>query len=345
MRPKIAIVYNEPIPDRYSDMGEGKAVLGVIDEVEAVHQALAVSGYSVVRVPLRPPLNQVREVLAGLKADLVFNLFEGFDGQPETEAAVADILAELGLPYTGCPGHVLALALDKVRAKVALEAWGISTPRGQLLTPETLSTFHLSYPCIVKPCREDASHGLLPDSVVNDPTSLERQVTRVSQLFGGKALVEEFLEGREFNATVLGNEEPIVLPISEIVYTLPPMMPRICTFSAKWEPDSIYFQNTQVICPSEIGAEMREHIVETVLDVFRLLGCRGYARVDMRLDAEGRLRVLEVNPNPDISPGTGAARQAQAARMSYDQFIERIVMLALEGGCFDASNPAYEQPA
>lgn len=343
MRPEIAIIYNEPLADRYSDMGESKAEFGVLDEVEAVHQALAASGYSALRVPLRPPLNQVREVLRGLRADLIFNLFEGFDGQPETEAAVADILAELGLPYTGCPGPALALALDKTRAKAALGAWGIGTPRGQLLTPETLSTFHLSYPCIVKPCKEDASHGLSPESVVNDPASLERQVAKVSQLFGGKALVEEFLEGREFNATVLGNGEPIALPISELVYTLPPTMPRLCTFSAKWEPDSIYYQGTNVVCPAEIGAELREEIAETVVAAFRIVGCRGYARVDMRLDSEGRLRVLEVNPNPDISPEYGAARQARAAGISYDQLIEKIIMLALEGGCCGTSNPAYEQ--
>lgn len=330
MRPKVAIVYNEPSPSRYGAMGEAKAVLGVLEEVEAVHRTLAGSGYPVVRVPLYPPLEQVKERLGRVEADLVFNVFEGFDGRPETEAIVADTLAELGLPYTGCPGSALALALDKARAKALMEASGIGTPRYQLLSPETLSTFHLGYPCIVKPCGEDASHGMSEESVVNDYASLERQVARVSKLFGGKALVEEFLEGREFNTTVLGNRELIVLSISEIAYSLPPAMPRLLTFASKWEPDSIYFQCTTVICPAEIGSELRDHIVETALSVFRLLGCRGYARVDMRLDAEGRLKVLEVNPNPDISPGFGAARQAEAAGMTYNQFIERIVLLALE---------------
>jgi D-alanine-D-alanine ligase len=330
VRAQVAIVYNEPIPGRYEAMDEGKAVLGVLEEVQAVHQALGELGYAAVRVSLSPPLEQAREKLEGLEADLVFNLFEGFDGRPETEALMAHILAELGLPYTGCPGSALALALDKARANALLEASGIATPRYQLLSPKTLSMFHLSYPCIVKPCAEDASHGLSEESVVYEPASLGKQVARVSQLFGGQALVEEFVDGREFNVTVLGTSEFAVLPISEIAYSLPPGMPRIITFSAKWEPQSIYFQCTKVVCPAEIGAELRKHIAETALSVFRLLGCRGYARVDMRLDNEERLKVIEANPNPDISPDSGAARQAQAAGMTYSQFIGRIALLALE---------------
>ena len=311
-------------------MNEEKALLGVLGEVKAVHQNLAESGYSVVRVPLMPPLEQLREKLENLEADLVFNLFEGFDGRPETEAIVADVLAELGLPYTGCPGSALALALDKVRAKALLETAAIATPEYQLLSPQTLSAFHLGFPCIVKPCGEDASHGLSENSVVGDAISLEKQVASVTELFGGKALVEEFADGREFNATILGVRELMVLPISEIAYSLPPGMPRILTFAAKWEPQSMYFQCTKAICPAEIDADMRERIVETALSVFRLLGCSGYARVDFRLDSEGGLKVIEVNPNPDISPGSGAARQAEAAGMTYQQFVEKLVLLALE---------------
>ncbi len=330
MRPKVAVIYNEPGPGRYGAMGEQKAVLGVLEEVEAVHQALGELGYSVVRIPLSPPLELVRESLKGLEADLVFNLFEGFADSPETEAAVADILSELELPYTGNPSAVLSLALDKGKAKAFLETRGIATPRYQLLTPETLPTFHLGYPCIVKPCAEDASHGLLEESVVNNSIALEKQVRRVSELFGGRALVEELMDGPEFNVTVLGGKEPIVLPISEIVYSLPPGMPRILTFSAKWEPESMYFQCSKVVCPAEVGAEVRELIMNLAQRVFKLFGCSGYARVDLRMDSQGVPKVMEVNPNPDISPDTGAARQAKAAGMTYSQFIERIALLALK---------------
>jgi D-alanine-D-alanine ligase len=212
-----------------------------------------------------------------------------------------------------------------------MQSHGIRTPKYQLVTPETVSQFQLSYPCIVKPCGEDASHGLSADSVVHNQESLERQVTTVSRAFGGKALVEEFVGGREFNATVMGNDEATVLPVSEIVYSLPPGMPQILTYAGKWEEGTLYFDGTKVVCPAKIGDEKRTQLVQIAMAVFRLLVQRGYARVDMRLDPDGNIQVLEVNPNPDITPGSGAARQAAAASMTYAQFIENIVSLALHG--------------
>lgn len=327
---RVAIVYNEPFNSRYDARGEQAAVTGVLDAVEAVHHALLELSYEVVRVPLVPPLDQARKKLGELEANLAFNLFEGFAGYPETEAEIPDIFSAIGIPYTGCPSGALRLALDKAKAKLILTAAGIKTPDSQLLNPETLSMFRLSYPCIVKPRREDASHGLSERSVVYDFASLERQVANVSRFYGGQALVEHFVCGREFNVTVLGNDNCTVLPVSEINYSLPQGVPPILTFAAKWQPDSPYFQGTRVVCPAEIETKEREHIAQTALAAFRLLGCRGYARVDMRQDEEERLNVIEVNPNPDISPGSGAVRQTEAAGMAYPHFIQKIVQLALE---------------
>ena len=330
MHLKIAITFNEPIRDRYGDMGESKAVASVLEEVRPVHRALTELGYSVVKIPLRPPLELVEEKLRALEADLVFNLFEGFEGRPETEAMVADILCGLGIPFTGNPPSTLSLALDKAKAKAVLESDGVRTPKYQSLSPESLHLFHLNFPCIVKPLGEDASHGLSEESVVHNLDQLEKQVTKISQLFEGGTLVEEFLEGREFNVTVLGNKEPITLPVAEMVYYLPPELPKLLTFAAKWHEESLYYKGTRATCPAEIGEQEREQISQTALTAFKLLGCRGYARVDMRLDAEEVPNVLEVNPNPDISPGYGAARQAKAAGLTYSQLIEKIVMFALE---------------
>jgi len=327
---KIAITFNEPSRDRYGDMGESKAVASVLEEVRPVHRALTELGYSVVKIPLRPPLELVEEKLRALEADLVFNLFEGFEGRPETEAMVADILCGLGIPFTGNPPSTLSLALDKAKAKAVLESDGVRTPKYQSLSPESLHLFHLNFPCIVKPLGEDASHGLSEESVVHNLDQLEKQVTKISQLFEGGTLVEEFLEGREFNVTVLGNKEPITLPVAEMVYYLPPELPKLLTFAAKWHEESLYYKGTRATCPAEIGEQEREQISQTALTAFKLLGCRGYARVDMRLDAEEVPNVLEVNPNPDISPGYGAARQAKAAGLTYSQLIEKIVMFALE---------------
>lgn len=332
MREHVALVYNHPYPSRYDNIGEEKAELGVLEAVEAAYQALLELGYSVVRVPLKPPPERVRRELKSLDVDLVFNLFEGFGGYPETEALVPEILSEDGIPYTGCPASAISLSLDKAKAKSVLKAAGIRTPDFQLLNPRVLHTFRLSYPCIVKLSAEHASHGLSPQSVVDNFAALQRQVQIVSESFGGNVLVEEFISGREFNATVLGNARHTVLPLSEIVYSLPPGMPKILTFAAKWEPESIYFQGTKAVCPADINAEEQILISKTALAVFRLFGCRGYARVDMRMGEGKRLNVIEVNPNPDISPDlSGAVRQAEAAGMSYTQFIERIVQMALEG--------------
>ncbi len=330
MRTRITIVYNEPLHSRYDTVGEDKAVLGVLEAVEAVHGALLELGHSVVRVPVAPPIERAGRELRTLRADLVFNLFEGFCGYPETEDVVPEVISKTGIPFTGCPAAALRLSLDKANVKVMLKAAGIRTPDFQLLNPETLHRFRLGYPCMVKPRGEDASHGLSPESIVSDFVALEKQVRFVSNTYRGSVLVEKFVDGHEFNATVLGKSECVVLPPSEIVYSLPPGMPRILTFAAKWEPDSLYFQGTRVICPASVGVEERQRIMETAAAAFKLLGCAGYARVDMRMDEDGELSVIEVNPNPDISPGAGAVLQAAAAGMSYTQFVEKIVQLALD---------------
>ncbi len=330
MHTRVAIVYNEPVPSRYDTVGEEKAALGVLEAVEAVQQALHELDYIALRIPLVPPIELVKKALSDLSVDLVFNLFEGFAGYPDTEAEIPEILSEIGIPYTGCPSPALRLALNKAKTKEILKSAGIQTPDFQILNPETLYLFNLSYPCIVKPGGEDASHGLSPQSLVVDYKNLKKQVSLVSENYGGDALVERFIDSREFNATILGNNVCTVLPVSEIVYSLPSGMPRIVTFAAKWEPDSLYFQGTRVSCPADINAEERQSITAAVKTAFQLLGCRGYARVDMRMDHEGRLNIIEVNPNPDISPGAGTVRQARAAGMDYTMFIRKIIDLAME---------------
>lgn len=284
---RVAVVYNEPRPSRYDAAGEEKAVIGVLHAVKVVQRALLELGYGAVCVPLAPPFALVRKKLRLLDADVVFNLFEGFCGRPETEALLPEILSELGIPCTGCPGKTLRLALEKARVKVLLKAAGIPTPDFQLLDHNMLHMFHLRYPCIVNPCSEDASHGLTEKSVVTDFASLKKQVKLVAESYGGGALVEEFVDGCEFNATVLCGSQCTVLPVSEINYSLPPGMPRILTFAAKWEADSLYFQGTRAVCPAEIEAGLQKRIEKTVREAFQLLGGQGYARVDIRMDKEG----------------------------------------------------------
>jgi D-alanine-D-alanine ligase len=306
-----------------------------------VHEALRELGCEVMLLPLVPPFREAAQKLAALTVDVVFNLFEGFCGEPETEALVPETLSGLGIPFTGCQASVIRLALDKAGVKSILKENGIPTPDFQVVSPATLDAFRLNYPCIVKPRAEDASHGISADSMVTDFSSLERQVKAVSSAYHSGALVEEFVAGREFNATVMGNARIVVLPVSEIVYSLAPGVPRILTFAAKWEPDSVYFQGTKVTCPAEVSEKERKYIAGTALKAFKLVvGC-GYARMDMRMDEAGTLNIIEINPNPDISPDTGAARQSAADGMKYPEFIEKIVNLALEKGKNVCKNPPH----
>jgi D-alanine-D-alanine ligase len=341
---RLAIVYNEPQASRYSTTNEEKAVLGVMDAVKAVYKALLELGYEVTLMPLLPPFTETRKKLESLEVDAVFNLFEGFCGEPITEALVPETLAKLGIPYTGCGVEVLKLALDKAGVKKILKEAGIPNPDFQVISPETLNTFKLNFPCIVKPRAEDASHGISADSLVNDNTAMERQVRVITEKYHCGALVEHFLGGREFNATVMGNRECTILPLSEIVYLLAPEIPQILTFEAKWEPGSPYFKGTKVECPAKVTEAEQAEIANTAIAAFKLIvGC-GYARMDMRMDEWGQVNIIEVNANPDISPGTGAARQSAAAGMSYAQFIGQIIKLALERDKNVVDNSTHVRP-
>jgi D-alanine-D-alanine ligase len=339
MHKSIALVYNEPVESRYSHTHEEKAVIGVLEAVSAVKQSLDELGHQVIILPLLPPLKEARKKLTSLNVDVVFNLFEGFCGEPTSEAMVPEYLDKLGIAYTGCPTAVLRLALDKFKVKKILRAAGVPTAEFQMLNPRNIGSFRMRFPCIVKPRGEDASHGITADSVVNDRGSLEKQVNFVAASYHSDALVEEFLTGREFNATVMGNRQLRVLPPSEIVYTLDPGTPPVLTFAAKWEPESVYFKGTRVVCPAEVDRKDLEQIETLSLAAFRLTGCSGYARVDSRMDSSGRLNVIEVNPNPDISPESGAARQAVAAGMSYTGFVDAVIKLALERKELDRTDP------
>ena len=336
MREKVAVIYNEPLPGRYHSLGEGWAAAGVLDAVASVCQALNALEYEVQVLALKPPLSKIKnqksnikEALKQLSVDIVFNLFEGFDDSSESEAEVAYLLEKMGVCFSGSPGHALLLSQNKAVAKQVLRQQGIPTPNWQVLSPENFD-FGLTFPCIIKPLNTHASHGLSEKSVVEDFPALAKQASFIHRAYGQPALVEEFLPGREFCALVMGNEHPTVFPIEEIVYTLPPDKPRILAYPAKWHPQDAYFRETKVKCPAEVSQELRQKVETLALHSFLALGCRGYARVDVRQDKEGQLKVLDVNPNPDIGPGAGARQQTEAAGLDYPAFIGEILSLAKE---------------
>lgn len=328
---QVALIYNAPIPSLYDARGESKAETGVLDAVRAVRRSIRALGRECIEYPLTPPLESVRKTLSSIEADVVFNLFEGFAGLPRTEAEVAEYLEEFNLPFTGSPASALLLALDKAAAARELRRQGIRTADHQLLDGDNITEFRLKFPCIVKPAADDASHGLSENSLVFDTGALAGEVkATVERYDGAPALVEEFLPGREFNVTVFGAAQPEILPLSEIIYTLPEGLPNILTFAAKWEPQSSYFQNTNVKCPAVVTSDLAADLRSLALAAFKAIGCRGYARIDIRLDSEGRPVVLEVNANPDLSPDAGTVRQAKKSGLSYKGMVSRIIEFAME---------------
>ncbi len=336
-----AIIYNEQGIGKYHRLGEGSAVDGVADSVTAVSRALNELGYKVHTLPLGPPLSRAEEELSELDVDIVFNLFEGFDGWPESEASIAMYLEYLGLCFTGCSSKALRICENKAEVKRYLKSYSIPTPDWQVLYPGCPSKFSLDFPCIVKPLGEHASHGLSAKSVVNDFQALKKQVEFIWQAYQRHSLIEDFLPGREFRGLVTGNRHLKVLPIEEIIYSLSPDKPRILTYSAKWARGDEYFIGTEEQCPANIGANLKNEIEELVRMSFKALECRGYASIDLRQNSEGELMIIDVNPNTDISVGGGARFPIEAMGISYVSFIEEILKLAKESNLREKCKNRY----
>lgn len=328
MPEKIAIIYNNPTPGKYHAIGEGIAVEDVLDSVESVAGTLDKLGYKKTCIPLCQPLETIKGELTKIDANIVFNLFEGFDGYAWSEAAVAKILEELDLCFTGASSNELILCEDKSKIKETIEANGIPTPVWQVLSPKFCSDFDLQFPCIVKPLHEHASHGLSEKSVVYNFNALRERVGYIWNVYKHPSLVEKFLPGREFRVLIVGNEHPIVYPIEEIIYTLPTDKPRLLTYSAKWIIDHEYYEGSYEECPAEVGAELQSDICTIALKSYTSLNCHGYASIDIRQDEMGQLMVIDVNPNTDIYEEGGVQLPLETAGIEYATFIEKILSLA-----------------
>lgn len=338
---RIALLHNQPLPSSYHSHGEGVAVSSVMESVTAVAEVLRWADHQVTVQGLRPPLADAWAQVSNLKAELVFNLFEGFEDSPETECQFVRDLELAGIAFTGGSSAVLARCLDKGKTKDVLVKHGVPTAAYQLLDSSNIDQLRVSLPAIVKPLREDASHGLVSQSVVPDLPSLERQVRSVELRFGGPVLVEEFLTGREFNVSILGGATPEILPISEIVYSSGMPVPPILTYDAKWSPQHPAYRASLPRCPACLSIDRQQEIERVALAAYRAVGSPPYARVDLRCDDAGRPNVLEVNPNPDLSPEAGMALQAAAAGWSYGRLIELIVALAMRQ--MDSTKVTYRQ--
>lgn len=327
---KVAIIYNDD-----ADMMRGKehsivSWEGVIDTAQKVEKALKEEGLTTVLIPLRDDVEALIKALKAANADIVFNLCEGAMGKSVFEMNVAALLELFDFRFTGSDALTLGIALNKARAKDMLCANHVPTAPYLVFKdiPSRLA-IDLIFPLIVKPVQEDASIGIDENAVVKNMAALKKRVDHVFKNYSQPAIVEEYIDGREFNVAVMGSFRPKALPVSEIDFSqLSGNNPRICTYEAKWMTDSPIYLKTPPVCPADISEALAQELRGIAIKAYNVLGCRDYARVDIRVGEDGIPKVLEVNPNPDISPDAGFARSAAASGLKYSQLILEIVRMA-----------------
>ena len=268
------------------------------------------------------------------KPDVVFNLCDdGFRGDYNLEPHVAAMFDILNVSYTGNNYFTIALCQNKARAKEILTFNGVLTPKFQVFAASDRKVDpELKYPLIVKPIREDGSVGIRERSVVANEEQLKEEVEHIVNFYKQEALVEEFIDGKEFTVSLIGNRRPIALPVAEIDFTgMPDHLPKIVSYRAKWIKQSVAYKNTPIICPANVDEKTAKMIEETAKKCYKIFGCRGYARIDFRYDEkEKKLYALEINPNPDVSEEFDIARSALAAGMTYADLIQKIISFAIE---------------
>jgi D-alanine-D-alanine ligase len=285
-------------------------------------------------VGLDTEIVQIKRDIAGSlkkydpRQTVIFNWCEGIDGAPNAYDAVPPVLEELGFAYTGADAWSLAVSQDKAWAKRLLLEDKIPTPVSKVYEKPVLNGWR-RYPALVKPATEHCSYGITPDSVVDDAQELKNRIQYVVDTWKCPALVEDFIDGQEFNVSLWGTaDEPEVLPLSMMDYSVfSDYHERLCTFDAKWNPESDAYRLIAVQCPAEIDPALERRIRRVAKATWRALKMRDYGRVDMRV-RNGVPYVLDVNANPDITMEGGFARSCRAAGYDYGMAIAKILRSA-----------------
>ena len=296
--------------------------------------ALEGEGHAVRRVVVKDAVQPIVDELAAHRPDLVFNLCESFGGKSALESNVAALLNLLGLRYTGSSPAGLIQAGDKTLTKKVLSFHGIPTAKFASVYRGSVDwAGDLQFPVIIKPPQEDASLGITQKSIVRDVRGLLEAIDGLQTEFQSPALVEQFIEGREFYVGVLGNVNARALPVIELDFSkFPEGLPRIASYEAKWgdagSGAGAEFAGTESVFPTDVAAELLEKMQRTALDAFHALKLRDYARIDLRVSASGEVFVIEVNPNCYLEQSGEFARAAKAAGIEYDALITQIVELA-----------------
>lgn len=267
------------------------------------------------------------------KVDFIFNLCdEGYLNNPRKELHIPALLGVLRIPYTGAKPHCLAHCYDKSLVRGISREMGVPVPEAVVIKPDdTAFQIPFDFPVIVKPNFGDSSFGITQRSVAKDLEELFNAISEIREKFGYEKpiLVEEFLTGKDLSVGIIGNppDSYTILPIIEEDYSsLPPELPRICGYEAKWLPDSPYSKVQSI--PAVLPEETEKVIIECSLKLFERLECRDYARFDWRLNSKGEPKLLEVNPNPGWCWDGHLAKMAKIAGISYSRMFEMILQAA-----------------
>ncbi len=297
------------------------------EAVDQVAEALREGGHKVSVLGVHADLAKLRRGLLRRKPDLVFNLMETFGNNELGASDVAGFLDLLGVPYTGGGPGEIYIQEDKALAKKLLAFDGIRYPEYAVFSQDAdLETAgRLRMPLFVKPLRMDASIGIDAGSLVHSTAEMMERVLLIHKKVHDAALVEEYIEGREFYVGVLGNLEAQAFPPIEMDFSgLPEGAPHVLDAKAKWDKKSPEYRGTRV--PDEVRARLQK----TALEAYRALRVRDYGRIDLRLTEAGEVYVIEVNASCYLERSSEFATAAAAAGLEYTPLINRIADLALD---------------
>jgi D-alanine-D-alanine ligase len=307
----------------------------VEDSARAIAGALRESGHDAELVGVHgAEALAVIERLRARAPELVFNVCESMAGDVRNEPVLAGLLDLFAIPYTGADLGALAACLYKRRTKDILAGRGIATPPHRYLDGAAAladaALDALDYPWFLKLAHEDASVGITEANLVTSPAALRTRASAMIAEHAQAVLAERYIDGREINVTLVGNGDDLeVLPPHEIDFAaMPAGRPRIVSYAAKWDPAHVDFAGTKPVPLRAASASLVAAIERTARAAWHALGLRDYGRVDLRVDAAGTPWVIDVNPNPDISPDAGCARAAAMHGLAYRELIERIAQTA-----------------
>ncbi len=334
VRKRVAVLYTSVVDTLKGVEGKMRVDLDLEVSAREVTEALASGGHEARYFTFGPDPVALGAALRAYGADAVFNLSECPLDSAQKEPHGAALLELLNIPYTGNGPLSLSVCNDKALTKRILASCGIATPEFRLYASVPRGRSGLRFPVIVKPAKEDGSAGINEESVVDDERGLKKRVAHVIERYMQEAIAEEWLGGREFNVGILGNgtdaDPHRTLPPGELVYRNPKW--RVCSFESKWDTNHPAYEEIYPQCPARVPEALRKRLAGTTLACAKAFGLRGYARVDFRMSATGKLCVLEVNPNPDISSSAGLSRAARASGFTHEGLVNEIFRLGLALG-------------